>query len=75
MKNKKKAQNEKILIGFKKVLLDNKANLTDKIEKAVKKSIKKIVKNAFKKNSKIKNEKPEAPVPNPVKRKKVAKIK
>ena len=36
MKNKeKKAQNEKILIAFKKVLLANKADLTDKIEKAV----------------------------------------
>jgi len=59
MKNKeKKAQKKKILIAFKKVLLANKADLTDKIEKAVKKSIKKIVKKAFKKNSMIKNKKP-----------------
>ena len=71
MKNKeKKAQNEKILKAFKKVLLDNKADLTDKIEKAVKKSIKKIVKKAFKKNSKIKNKRPKASVSNPVKIKK-----
>ena len=37
MKNKEKnAQKKKILIAFKKVLLDNKADLTDKIENLIK---------------------------------------
>ncbi|MDO9184791.1 MAG: hypothetical protein Q7W13_02190 [Bacteroidia bacterium] len=52
-KKDQKALKEKILVAFKKVLLVNKADLTDKIEKAVKKSIKKIVKKANEKKEKF----------------------
>jgi ElaB/YqjD/DUF883 family membrane-anchored ribosome-binding protein len=39
-----KTLKEKLLEAVNKVLIDNKANLTNKIEKVVKKSIKRIVK-------------------------------
>lgn len=41
-KKDQKALKKKILVAFKKVLLVNKADLTDKIEKALKKFIKKL---------------------------------
>ena len=54
MKNKeKKAQNEKILAAFKKILVVNKTDLSYKVEKAIKQSIKKIVKMAFRRKSKV----------------------
>lgn len=52
-KKDQKSLKKKILDEFKKVLLVNKADLTNKIEKAVKKSIKKIVEKANKKKEKV----------------------
>lgn len=63
-KKDQKALKEKILVAFKKVLLVNKADLTDKIEKAVKKSIKKIVKKANKKKEKVSIQKTKKSVSN-----------
>jgi L-lactate utilization protein LutC len=44
-----KSLKEKLLVAIKKVLKDNKSDLTNKIEKVVKKSIKNIVKKSGKK--------------------------
>lgn len=52
-KMNQKALNEKIFVAFKKVLLVNKTELTDKNEKAVKKSIKKIVKKSNEKKAMV----------------------
>lgn len=51
-KKERKPLKEKLLEAINKVLKDNKAGFTNKIEKAVKKSIKRIVK---KTNNQIKN--------------------
>jgi predicted transcriptional regulator len=47
-KQERKALKNKIMTSIKKVLKDNKTELTSKIEKAVKNSIKKLVKNSGK---------------------------
>ena len=52
MKNKEqKILKKKILIAFKKALKLNNADVTSKVEKAMKKSIKQIVKKTFKSKS------------------------
>jgi L-lactate utilization protein LutC len=48
-KKESKELKEKILTEIKRVLKDNKTELTNKIEKAVKKSIKRLVKDSGKK--------------------------
>lgn len=48
-KKERKELKEKILTEIKKVLKDNKTELTGKIEKVVKKSIKRLVKDSGKK--------------------------
>ena len=58
MKNKQgKPLKEKLLVAVNKVLKDNDAELTDKIEKVVKKSIKRIVKKTDKQTKKALKEK------------------
>ncbi len=63
-KSEQKAMKKKLLVSFKKLLQDNKADLTNKIEKTLKKSIKKIVKSTNKKK-KVVSEKIKKPVLNP----------
>lgn len=52
-KNESKALKGKLLAAVNKVLKENKADLTNKIERAVKKSIKQIVKKTGKKRAEL----------------------
>ncbi len=58
-KNERKELKEKLLTAIKKVIHDNKADLTNKAEKAFKKSIKQIVKktNKNRNSTELKNKK------------------
>ena len=63
-KSEQKAMKKKLLVSFKKLLQANKAELTNKIEKTLKKSIKKIVKSNNKKKQVV-SKKIKKPVLNP----------
>ena len=61
-KTERKALEEKLLTAIKKVLQDNKTQLTNKTKKAVMKSIKKIAKKTAKKKSGVPTEKIKKPI-------------